>query len=75
MMKRRQRLRADSILAKRFKEENGSLICRELLELGDTEQGPVPDKRTADYYQHRRCARLIENAGKMLDELIEIRRW
>jgi len=58
-------------LAKRFKEENGSIICRDLLELGDAQQGPVPDKRTADYYQHRRCAQLIENAGKMLDELIE----
>ena len=58
-------------LAKRFKEENGSIICRDLLELGEVEQGPVPDKRTADYYQHRRCAKLIENAGNMLDELIE----
>ena len=58
-------------LAKRFKEENGSIICRELLEIGEAEQGPVPDKRTADYYQHRRCARLVENAGKILDELIE----
>lgn len=58
-------------LAKQFKEENGSIICRDLLELGEVEQGPVPDKRTADYYQHRRCAQLIENAGKMLDELIE----
>ena len=58
-------------LAKQFKEENGSIICRELLELGEEQQGPVPDKRTADYYQHRRCATLIENAGKMLDELIK----
>lgn len=58
-------------LAKRFKEENGSIICRELLELGEAEQGPVPDKRTADYYQHRRCAQYVENAGKILDELIE----
>lgn len=58
-------------LAKRFEEENGSIICRDLLELGEQRQGPVPDKRTADYYQHRRCAQLIENAGKMLDELIE----
>ncbi len=58
-------------LAKRFKAENGSIICRDLLELGEAEQGPVPDKRTADYYQHRRCAQLIENAGKLLDELIK----
>lgn len=57
-------------LAKRFKEDNGSIICRELLELGEADQGPVPDKRTADYYQHRRCAQLIENADKILDELI-----
>jgi len=58
-------------LAKRFEAENGSIICRVLLDLGEQRQGPVPDKRTADYYQHRRCAQLIENAGKMLDELIE----
>ena len=58
-------------LAKQFETENGSIICRDLLELGEAQQGPVPDKRTADYYQHRRCAQLVENAGKMLDTLIE----
>src|SRR5574344_818518 len=41
-------------LAKTFKEENGSIICRELLGLGKTEQvSSVPEKRTDTYYKKR----------------------
>ena len=56
--------------AKRFKEQNGSIICRELLSGVDTEKGGVPEKRTEQYYYHKRpCALLCRQAAEILDEM------
>jgi len=56
----------------RFKEENGSIICRELLNLSaGTPQSPVPEKRTAAYYQHRTCAGRVESAAAILEKYFE----
>jgi C_GCAxxG_C_C family probable redox protein len=55
-------------LAKRFKDMNGSVICRELLETEDTR--PVPDARTPEYYASRPCARLVSDATMIIAELI-----
>ena len=55
-------------LAGRFREQNGSIICRELLGLGETKEGPTPSPRTAEYYKKRPCAELVYlsalNVGK-----------
>lgn len=51
-----------------FKDKNGSIICRELLNLDETESSPVPTKRTEEFYETRPCAKLIESACKILDE-------
>ena len=55
--------------ARRFKEQNGSIICRELLSGVDTEKGGVPEKRTEQYYHKRPCALLCRQAAEILDEM------
>ena len=58
--------------AEKFKEENGSIICRELLGLSTAEkQSPVPEARTEQYYKKRPCAELCEIAADILDEAIK----
>ena len=57
--------------AKRFTDENGSIVCRELLGLDiKMETTAKPDSRTAEYYKKRPCVELVECAAKILEELI-----
>ncbi len=58
-------------LALRFKAENDSLICRDLLGLTVEHDAPTPEKRTAGYYQKRPCAEYVACAARILDEHIE----
>ena len=55
-------------LAKAFQEQNGSIICRELLELNKTgADTPVSEERTKEYYQKRPCADLVEMAAQIVE--------
>ncbi len=57
-------------LAERFKEQNGSIICRELLGLSrNGADSPIPELRTDGYYKKRPCVELVELAAKNLDEM------
>ena len=48
-----------------FAEQNGSYLCRELLQLRkDAPTPPVPDERTAEYYRQRPCLRMVESATR-----------
>ena len=58
-------------LAARFKEQNGSLICRELLGLTKPEGSAVPEKRTEQYYKKRPCAEIVKSAAEILEETFE----
>lgn len=55
-------------LADRFREENGSIICRELLEGAPV--GGTPEARTESYYQKRPCADYVGCAAHILEEYI-----
>lgn len=58
-------------IAADFKEQNGSIICRELLEgAGCNGQlnGFVPDERTKTYYKKRPCAELVEIAAGIVEK-------
>ena len=55
-------------LAARFREQCGSIICREILNNPPTDPNPSP--RTAEYYKVRPCARMVLVAGQLLDEFI-----
>lgn len=59
-------------LASRFREENGSIICRELLGLqsSGTAEKPVPSARTEEYYKKRPCPELCAFAARILAEKI-----
>jgi C_GCAxxG_C_C family probable redox protein len=57
--------------AMRFKNENKSFICRELLGLSDDRQSHIPEERNEEYYKKRPCAELVEYAAILLDEHIQ----
>ena len=52
-----------------FREEVGSIICREILKNPPSDPNPSP--RTAEYYAQRPCARMVYTAAKILDEYME----
>lgn len=52
-------------LAAKFKEENGSLICAELLGIASKPQEPTPEARTEAYYQKRPCAEMVASAVRI----------
>ena len=52
-----------------FRDETGSIICRELLGLAPKQtDSPVSEARTAAYYAKRPCAELVALAAKILSE-------
>ena len=55
-------------LAGRFREEVGSIVCREILK--NPSSDPTPSPRTAEYYKTRPCARMVMTAARILDEYI-----
>ena len=57
-------------LCNKFKEINGSIVCRELLGLS-TSSNPTPEKRTDAYYKKRPCASLVGDAVEILEEYLE----
>lgn len=58
-------------LAKRFEEQNGSIICRELLGLDHVRDNPTPDQRNDAYYKKRPCVELVRCAAEIVDEYME----
>ena len=57
-------------LAELFREENGSIICRELLGLKPDggQESPVPESRTPQYYAKRPCVELVRCAAEILEK-------
>ena len=55
-------------LAAKFREQCGSIVCREILKNPPTDPNPSP--RTAEYYKVRPCARMVLVAGQLMDEFI-----
>lgn len=54
-------------LAGKYREENGSIICRELLGLAGKDTAPDPSPRTPQYYKKRPCPCLVECAASILE--------
>ena len=55
-------------LAEKFKEKNGSYICRELLSGINSDTSPQPEARTENYYKKRPCAELAACAANILED-------
>ena len=58
-------------LAAKFKEKNGSIICRELLQGVETSTSPTPSERTETYYKKRPCVELVGDAVEIFEEYIK----
>lgn len=60
-------------LARRFKAENGSIICRELLSgiPAGASTDAKPEARTQAYYKKRPCGEYVECAARIMDEYIK----
>lgn len=68
---KREHYRLVQSLAGQFREEAGSIICREIL--GNPSSDPNPTPRTPEFYATRPCCRLVMLAAKILDEEISRR--
>ena len=55
-------------LAGQFREEIGSIICREILNNPPSDPNPTP--RTAEFYKTRPCAHMVMTAAGILDDYI-----
>jgi C_GCAxxG_C_C family probable redox protein len=55
-------------LAAAFREENGSIICREILKNPPSDPNPTP--RTAEFYAKRPCAKMVMTVGRLMDAFI-----
>lgn len=56
--------------AERFREENGSIVCRELLGLAKDTKAIDPAPRTPEYYKKRPCRKLAGMAAQIADDYI-----
>jgi len=54
-----------------FKEQNGSIICRELLGALGKDTTPVAEERTAQYYKKRPCPELCYCSARAVEEYIK----
>ncbi|MDO4811792.1 MAG: C-GCAxxG-C-C family protein [Eubacteriales bacterium] len=59
-------------LAKAFEEQNGAIVCRELLQLRQKRDEPTPEKRTAQYYKGRPCVELVGSAAEILEQYLTV---
>ena len=56
-------------LAAKFKEQHGSIICRELLAEEGQQITHIPSERTQAYYRKRPCKELVSDAVLILEEV------
>ena len=56
-------------LAAKFKEQNKSIVCRELLGLKGADNY-MPEIRTEEYYSKRPCKQLVGIAAQILEDYI-----
>lgn len=57
--------------ANNFRQENGSIYCRDLLGLKQSgKDAPNPTPRTKEFYKSRPCAELVRSAADLLEQLI-----
>lgn len=57
-------------LAAAFREQTGSIVCRELLGLGGGADAPTPEKRTSEYYKKRPCVQMVGMAAAIMESYI-----
>ena len=76
MARRRDNYALVQELASRFRQEKGSIICREILGLrkpaaGEGFESPMPSQRTPEYYKTRPCAATVGLAARIVADYIK----
>ena len=56
--------------ARRFREKNGAIVCRELLKNVPVTPGDTPEPRTPEFYARRPCLRIAGEAAAILDVML-----
>ncbi len=56
-------------LAGQFRDEVGSIVCREILKNPPSDPNPTP--RTEEFYKKRPCTRMVMLAARILDAYIQ----
>ena len=56
--------------AEKFREQNGAIVCRQLLGLEKPKDEPTPSPRTAEYYRKRPCAEYVYDAALIVGEYL-----
>ena len=64
-------------MAGRFKEINGSIVCKELLglvpmgsQISAVQESPEPSDRTPEYYKKRPCEELVGISARIVGEIL-----
>ena len=57
-------------LAQKFKDKNGSIICRELLQGVETSTAPTPSERNQTYYKKRPCVELVGDSVEIFEQYL-----
>ena len=55
-------------LAGKFRDQVGSIVCREILKNPPTDPAPTP--RTEEYYKMRPCARMVYLATQIMEDYL-----
>lgn len=58
-------------IANRFKQQNNTIICRELVKGLAKDTLPSPTVRTENFYKTRPCLRFVITAADILDDIIK----
>ena len=56
-------------MAGQFREELGSIVCRDLLKNPPSDPNPTP--RSEQFYKDRPCARMVATAARIMDAFIQ----
>ncbi len=56
--------------AEKFRQQNGSIVCRSLLGLDRPKDDPTPSPRTEEYYKKRPCAEYVYDAALIVGEYL-----
>ena len=58
-------------LAQKFKDKNGSIICRELLQGVESSTSPIPSQRNDSYYKKRPCIELVGDSVEIFEQYLK----
>ena len=59
-------------MAEEFEKKQGTIICREMLNLAPGEDLPEPAIRTEEYYQSRPCISAVREAATLAEKYLNI---